>query len=430
MVNGIGPGMPAKASLLAACLLPLLSTPVTSYAKGLELTGGLDTRFTDNAKKSSDNKTSDSESRAYLRANYKSEPGRCNSSFAGTLGYSYWQQESFDNETFADMDFNGSCELANQLYWDVSNNLHDVSQDTKQNDTQSNRTRKNVFSTGPRYLWRLTNTDLINLSTRYENTEFSEPEDNDSERYTGSVAWNHLFSETFSGGLSSSYSRTELDTGAEVDVQAVNLIFSQLWTTTTLAGSVGVSKIESRIGSTTQSSDGLVGTLDITRNITPSADWFFHATRELTDRTSDFSVRFGDLELNLKDSLTVETTRVSTGINKQLSDTGSLNISLFANRTDYLETDGLEDRAGINFRYTRPIASLTKGYVALGYDYLSFQEDNRDDTIARLELGVEHQASRNLSLVGKLGHEGKGSDDPVYEYDENWVLLGVEYRFR
>lgn len=395
-----------------------------------EITLGLDTRVTDNARKASDNETSDLETRTYIRAVYQSDPGRCNVDFSGTLGYFHWLDSTFDNEGYAEVDFNGNCELADRLYWDVSNNLREVNQDSRQSNTPDNTTRKNVFSTGPRYLWRLNDRNWLNLSARYENTEFSEPEETDSERYVGTVAWDHLVSKTLTAGLSTSYSRTEFDTGAEVDVQTVRATFTKIWATTRVSGAIGVSEIETRFGSTTQTSNGLVGEIDLTRNITPNLDWYLRGARELTDRTSNFDIRFGELEFNLRDSISVETTAISTGMNQRFSDRSSLNLELYANQSDYLNSTEREDRSGLNSRYSRPVTELTTGYLALGYDYTKFQSDQADDQQLRFELGADHQASRDLSLIAKIGHERKTSDVHNREYDENWVLVGVEYRIR
>jgi len=328
------------------------------------------------------------------------------------------------------MDFQGDCELANQLYWEVDNNLREVNQDTRQSDTPENRTRKNVFSTGPRYLWRLNDTNWLNFSARYANTEYEEPEETDSERYTGSIAWNHLFSSTFTGGLSISHSETEFDYGAEVDVSSAQVTFENRWATTSLSGSVGVSEIETDYANTNQSSDGLVGQINLTRQINPSTEWYLNASRELTDRTSTLDLRFGEFEFNLRESITVENSTLATGLNKQFSDASSLNIDLYAYRSDYLESEEREDKVGINARYSRQISELTTGYLALGFDHLSYERDDSQDEVARLVLGAKHQTTRDLSLLARVGHDAKSSDVSSREYDENWVLVGLEYRLR
>lgn len=422
-------GIPAAVKVVPFIFL-VGTCPLPVFAQ-TEVVLGLDSRFSDNARKADVNEDQDLETRAYLTAGYQTSPGgRCNADFLGTMGYSYWQDETFDSESFAEMDFQGDCELANQLYWEVDNNLREVNQDARQSDTPDNRTQKNVFSTGPRYIFRLNNTNWLNFSARYANTEYDEPEETDSERYTGSIAWNHLFSTTFTGGLSFTRSKTEFDYGAQVDVSSAQVTFENRWATTSISGSVGVSDIETDYANTQQSSDGLVGQVTFSRQLNPSTEWYLNASRELTDRTSTLDLRFGEFEFNLRESITVENTVLSTGINKQYSDGSSLDIDIYAYRSDYLESEEREDKGGIDARYSRQMSELTMGYLALGYSHLTYESDDSQDEVAQIVVGVEHQATRDLSLLARVGRDTKYSDVSSREYDENWVLVGLEYRLR
>src|SRR5690606_23046548 len=113
-----------------------------------------------------------------------------------------------------------------------------------------------------------------------------------------------------------------------------------------------LSEIETDYANTNQSSDGLVGQINLTRQINPSTEWYLNASRELTDRTSTLDLRFGEFEFNLRESITVENSTLATGLNKQFSDASSLNIDLYAYRSDYLESEEREDKVGINARYS------------------------------------------------------------------------------
>lgn len=412
---------------LVAVVLTLASLPVQAQ---LQISGSQAARFTDNARKTVTNGKSDVESSTSLTATYESEPGRCNASLATTVGYSIWLNDSFDNETSASMNLDSECELATGLFWDLDNSLSEVTQDNTQSDTPANRTRKNIFSSGPRYVWRPGTLDTISLSARYENTEFDEPEETDSERSTGSIAWSHLFSQTFSGGISTGYTKTELDTGAEITVETIRVTFDKRWAVTSVSGSIGLSESETELGSTSQASDGLVGQLDVTRTLNPSANWYLKAARELTDRTSSFDLQFEEFEFNLNESATVQTTSLSTGLRKGFSDQGSLNIEVFANQSDLLETDELEESAGLNLGYSRPIRGQFSGNTSLGYRYMTFEEDQSDDEVIEAQLGLSYQASRELSVSARIGHEQKTSDVRSREYDEFWAQLSVGYRFR
>ena len=409
--------------------LAMLFMPTVALSQ-LEVTGGSSARLTDNARKAEASEKSDVESRAYLTGTYVSDPGRCSGSFGGILGYTVWQKDAFASETDAKADLVGKCELTPTLFWDLTDNLREVSQDNTQADTPANRTRKNVFRTGPRYIWRLGTADAITFDAKYENTEFSEPEESDSERYLGSVAWTHLIGRTLKAGIDAIASRAELDTGVDVDVKTIQLTAGKAWTTTSLSGALGVSEIETSAGPVTRSSDGVVGQLEVTRELNPSATWYLRGARELTDRTSSFDIRFEEFEFNLEESLTVEVSALSTGLDKVFSDRSSLNAQAFFNHTEFLETDEREKSAGVDLRYSRDLTPRLNGYTGIGFRYSTFEQDESDDETTHLELGLNYLFSRDLSAYGKLGHERKTSDVSTREFRESWLLVGIEYRIR
>lgn len=408
------------------CATLALSAPVARA--NLNLYAGQEAKYSDNARQTPDNTSDDVESRTFIRGTYLSDPGRCMASFDGLLGYSTWVDDAYASETEAYMDLLSHCDAGRGFSWSLDNNLRDVTQDTTANNTPENTTRKNLFSTGPNYVLRLGPVDALIFSARYENTEFEEPEETDSDRYRGTASWDHRFSQTFTAGLSSDYSQVDFDSGAEVDIVSVRTTASKRWATASFTGSLGVSEIETRFGNGTRSSNGLVGELDISRELNPSAEWYLSAARELTDRTSSFDIQFDRFEFDLNESLSVETTALATGLRKRFSDHSSLDIEVYANRSDQLETSDTEDNAGLELGYTRLLAERLTGSARLGYEYSSFERDQSDDELAVLELGVDYQASRELAIRGRVGHERKTSDVPSREYDENWITLGVEYR--
>ncbi len=112
------------------------------------------------------------------------------------LGYGYWHDDAFDSEVYTNGTLQGQCELARGLVWQASDTVSQVTRDNRQASTQDNQTRKNVFSTGPVYVLQLTQVDQMQFSAAYENTQFEEQEEPDSEGVTGKVAYNNTLSET------------------------------------------------------------------------------------------------------------------------------------------------------------------------------------------------------------------------------------------
>ena len=397
-------------------------------AEPLTLSGGVTSRFTDNATRSSSDKTSDAETRVNLSLGHQSDPGRCESRTAANVGYGIWHNETFDPQDYVALSFNGDCELVRGLSWTLSDNIRDVSANSRASDTPDNRTRKNVFRTGPVYSLMINPRNRVTLSAQYENTNFSEQEQTDSERYIGTAAWNHLFSQTLSGGLQFSTNQAELDTGTEIDTDTVSVLFSKSWQTTRVSGSIDVSEIESRFGGNIQSSDAVVGDLSLERDINPVTQFYIRASHELTDQTSDFDIRFDEFVFNLQETSQVEVSALDAGIARQFSDGSQLDLGVFASRSDFIESDVLEESGGVRVNYGRPLTELWSFQSGAKYQYRTY-EQSLNDEIYSVEAGLNYKLSQKLGINGRVGHNARISEASAGESRENWVSLGLNYQF-
>ncbi|MBS3804743.1 MAG: outer membrane beta-barrel protein [Oleiphilaceae bacterium] len=423
-----------------AGILMLAGLPVVTLAAPAQISVGLDNRFTDNARLTSGNEQSDIETTARVGIDWTSDPGRCNASVGGSLGYSVWLDSTFDPEARADLGAAGDCEIARGLIWEVSDNIRQVTDNTRNPDTPANRSTKNVFSTGPTYTLPLTRRDQLLLSARYQNTQFLEGNndddgqvnvnDLDSDRIIGSVSWNHLFDETTTAGINLRADRAELDNQVEIDTDTARVTFSKAWPTTQMSGAVGVSEIETTAGGVSRSSDGVVGNLSLNRQINPTADVYVDFSRELTDQTSDFDIRFGEFSFNLQETSVVEVTLLRTGLDKQFSGGSTLNLEVNTSYSDYELSDNDEERYGGSIDFTRPLVSQLDLTGGLRYSVRSFDIDDTDDEFTEVDLGLSYEASESLRLSGSVGHNRRDSDNGRREYDENWVLVGITYAFR
>jgi len=401
----------------------------TLRAEPLTLSGGLKNRFSDNVTLAPSNETSDIETRANLTLVHQTDPGRCETNTNANFAYGVWYDGTYDPETYSFLDFSGDCELARGLSWTVSDNLRDVTQNARASDTPDNRTRKNVFTTGPVYSLMLGQLDQLTVSAKYGNTEYSEPGNIDSDRYIGTASWNHTFSSTLSGGLQFSANRAELDSGVEIDTDVASLLFSKSWQATRLSGSIGVSQLESRVGANTQTSEGVVGNLSLERDINPVTQVYFRASRELTDQTSDFDIRFGDVVFNLRQTTAVEITALDAGFARQFSDASRISVGVFANRSKYLRTEEVQDSSGVSVNYSRTISELLSLQTRGSYRYRTFDSDGLSYSTYRADIGLVYQLTRDLSVDGRVGHAARESDLGASEYQENWITLGLGYQF-
>eukprot|EP00163_Fabomonas_tropica_P029972 TRINITY_DN6623_c0_g2_i1.p1 TRINITY_DN6623_c0_g2~~TRINITY_DN6623_c0_g2_i1.p1 ORF type:complete len:426 (+),score=30.27 TRINITY_DN6623_c0_g2_i1:966-2243(+) len=415
-------------TLSAVFISGITSLPVS--AEPIAYSIGLEERYTDNALQSSSGEESDLESRVNFGINYQSDPGKCNGSISGKFGYGRWLDDTYDPETYIDSDVFGDCELANNFYWDVSNRTRDVVQDSRNGTNPDNTSRKNIFSTGPRYVMRLGARDQLSFDVRYETTDYDEPDETDSDRYVGNTAWDHLFSTTLSGGLSFQVDQSEMDTGQEIDRQTANINFSKRWPATQVSGSFGASKIESTFAGTSSDNNGLVWSLFLERDLNSSSSIYLNGSHELTDQSSDFDIVFSGLVFNVQQNEAIEVTAIRAGYRNELSNGDLLEVGVGYNMTDYLVSGYDERSSEINASYIRKLTSRLQGNLSGSFGNNSYSDDDTDDQTATVSAGLKYEMSRSLSGRLELGQEEKKSDVASREYIEKWIILGLNYRFQ
>lgn len=406
----------------------LIAGAGSAVAATNSLSGGIDNRYSDNSRLAANDEQSDLETRVNLNFTHQGDPGRCSSSADMGLGYGYWHQDTVDPEVYTNGGVQGQCELAHGLVWQASDYIRQVSRDTRQANTRENRTRKNIFRTGPTYSLQLTQVDQLQFSAAYERTDFEESEP-DSDRLIGTVAYNHSFSETLQGGLSASIQRTELDTGEELDRESVSLTFNKLWVATRVSGSIGKNRLETRRGSQSVSSDGITGSFSLVRDINPTSQFTLSANRQLTDQTSTLGLRFEDFNFNLTETAAVEVTAVRVGYNTRFSDGSSLAVGLSGSRSDYVQTGNREERTGANVRYSRPVTELLSWFTNASLEHRRFEGEGSEDYLAGLSLGLDYQLTARMDVRSAIGHQQKTSDISSREYDENWIAVSLNYKF-
>jgi hypothetical protein len=425
MAEVYGSGKIRWISIGAGCLIA--AGPAMGATNSLS--GGIDNRFSDNARRASVNEQSDLETRVNLNLQHLSDPGQCTSSVDMGLGYGYWHDDTYDSEVYTNGTLQGQCELARGLVWQASNTLRHVTRDTRSADTQDNLTRKNVFRTGPVYTLELTQVDELQLSAAYERTDFEERDEPDSERVSSTVSYNHSFSDSLQGGLSASAQRTELDTGEELDRESAVVTFDKIWATTQVNGSLGVNRLETRFGSQEVSSDGVTGTFNLVREINPASQFTFNANRRLTDQTSTLGLQFEDFNFNLTETAAVEVTALRAGYNTRVSNGATFSAGLFASRSDYIQTGEREERSGVDLRYSRPVTELLSWFTDAGYQHQRFEDEGAEDDLLSLSVGLDYRLSTRMDVRSAIGHRQKTSDIESREYDENWIAVSLNYRF-
>lgn len=393
------------------------------------VTGGIDSRTSDNARKDPANEVSDTETRVNLSFLHQSDPGQCSSSADISLGYGYWHQDSFDEEIYTNGNAQGQCELAKGLVWQVADSISQVTRNSRQANTPDNRTRKNIFTTGPVYTLALTQVDQVRFAASYENTEYEESEEADGEKVSASVGYNRALTASWSAGLSARAERTELDTQEELDRESITVNTRKIWATTELAASLGYNQLETRQRNIKAESDGITGSLSLIRELNPTSDLSINISRQLTDQTSTLGVQFEDFNFNLQDSSGVEVTAINMAYDKRFAGGASFNVAASGDRSDYQASGNREQTGAVSIRASRPLTARVTVAGDATYQYVRYEVDGVDEQNTSVSLNLSYRVTPTMDLRSSIGHERKVSDDFASEYRENWIALGLNYRF-
>lgn len=393
-----------------------------------DLRVGAETRVSDNIKRRKDGSESDIELFTYTQLDYRKDvQDRCRVSAAGTFGYRTWQDESYDSQFSTNGRFFGICRLAEGFNWRLEDQVNQLTRNSRLPDTPSNETRRNVFSTGPSYTYRLTALDSFTLRGNFQNTTYGNSEDPDSNRYSGSVSYQHIFSSTLSGGVSASHSLAEYDTDLDVTTDAVSLFANKSWVTTSIDGSVGTSRVTTTSDGSEASFDGWTAELGLTRRLSPDSRFRVSARRDLSDQTSFFTVLINGFEFDLEQSVVVEVTSLSAAYIKELSERETLNISFFADQTDYVSTGQDETNVSGSIDYSRPLAARLSLLLSGGLRYQTFAETTGEYVLGKVSATLSYEFARDFYLQGAIGQNRRVDSEAQGDYVENWISGALIY---
>ena len=175
-----------------------------------------------------------------------------------------------------------------------------------------------------------------------------------------------------------------------------------------------------------------MGDLNLTRSLNSGGTLYLRASREFTDRASNYDIRFNEFTFELEESNTLEATSIETGLDKIFSNGDSLSVSAFANRSDYLGArsvaGGRRDGTGVRVGYTRQLTPKLSAVASGEYELLTYKADQADYQTTGLDLGLTYRSSRRLEWAARVGRYERDSDIETQTYDENWVQLSVDYR--
>lgn len=399
------------------------------FTEPVNLEAGVSTRFSDNIRLDDRQEKNDLETTFDVGIRHQTDPGICHSNLNANLAFLNYLDNSFDDETQVTLDWAGDCEILDRLIWRASESIRELQRNPQAANTVDERDTRNIFTTGPEYTWLLSQTDSLIFSYEVQRSQFDSQTEDDADRQITSSRWLHVYDPTLTIGLSLSADRADLDSGEEIDTNAYNLTFDKGFKATQISGSFGFSTLDNQINGTSQSTEGVVWSLRLDRQIDRATRWYFAYERELTDSTSNQDLQIAGLTFNFTQTNAIELTHYETGLTHAFADTSALSLVLAREEQSFLASGFNENTNRARLAYSRPVAQRITLDTGLSYRQNTFDIDNTEDDIYDLDLGVNWQYTRPLLFTGRIGVSQKNSDVENREYTEHWISLGVRYAY-
>ena len=425
----VAPGKTLSGALGAILLMVPMAV---AWAEPATVDVFANTRYSDNINKNQQNPQTEYEHRVGIGINKTAVGGPCEGDASGEVAFIHYQEETNDDEVTGLLDLNGQCQPNPWFRWNARNTLRDVRSDAAAPDSPANRERRNVFATGPTFIWPITPRDELSLDLEYQMTRFQESTVDDTDRYTATSRWTRLFTRQLQGGLFASYSDIDIRrTNEELTQEEVGAFFQYergqgLW-----SGEIGNTWLTSEQGPFEQRTSALTGNLRYAHQWTPDTGGFIGVRRQLTDASTDLDLEIPGLDFNLRETTAVEVTAVNAGLQQAWTQRTDSSLEVAWTESQYQRSGVREERytanADTNHRFTEQLT----GNWRLGYDREDFDIGKVLFHTYRTSIGLDYQRTRALSFDAAVGYEKRdieGADGN--RYDEAWVLLGVRYNLR
>jgi hypothetical protein len=365
-----------------------------------------------------------------------------------------YQDNTYDDETAK----NGSALLnlelvEDMLNWKVANTTNYSQVSSKGEDTEDNRTNRNMFSTGPELLLPLGKVDLLTARALYQDIRFDNNVDSsDNERLDGSLDWSHFLADQ--RRVSIGVSREEVDfderTNNDYDKDRYYVGFASEAGYLTYDFVIGKDKVKPDFGEDTDGDFRQIGVV-----YTNSDHSFaFHHDNQLTDSTVGLSaysifaaqginpdaVKFFDengreietSDINFELAQVVERTRNELSYSSPDYNGVQFSAVVYKDEQDYKDSLNDEHSRGydlsVNYKMTESLR------FSLGYNNEKTEFDDEpllgEDEEERWRLGVVYDLNKEWSVnAWYIRDEQTNDTDSTREYDENRVAIGLRYSF-
>jgi len=400
-----------------------------AHALEFEPSVGAGFAYTDNADLVHENEEDDIVGIGYLGATLSEDSGPLRFDVNSAVTYQKYLDDTVGDQTYFNLDSSAEWEqVRGRLYWDASNFFTQRKIDSLEAERTSNLQNTNVFTLGPRMLFRPSEAHSVSVNPQYRNFYYQDS-DTDNQQYGLSANWLYQMRPTMQVGLDGSVNAVDYDD----EDRNPNTVSSNIHAV--FSGAGPHSSYTVNLGGTHVSRDEF----DSTSGFTGDATWL----RELTGHSSlrlYLASQLTNASDNLLDSQTtpdngsfgseqingdVVRDNIMTLVYRRTDDTFNTTIRAQAQDLDYKESP--DDRriyelsADLNYRVSPLVDAGLRGL----YRYLDEDGTNRTDKEYRVTGTISYSMSRDLRSEFAVRYQNKSSDLKIDEYNETAVFIGL-----
>ena len=421
-----------KAVVIAACIASSAMGSGIASAAGLEYEVSALVGQSDNITRVSDNEQDETISGVGLKFSLFQDSSRIKADVVGDIAYNDYLDDTYDSEVLGNLGANATFALVPEhLNWAISDHFGQVLVDPFTAPTPDNREDLNYFTTGPDVIFAFGSRTQLQLGARYGDTAY-EDQPFDSSMLMAQIGLTRELSNASSFGFMASQSQVEYDDAAlngDYDQTEAFLRYSMEGARTTLEGDLGYTLLDR--DALTDEEDGVLMRLTFSRKIGSHSVLKLTGGHEFASSGSAFASDQAGGDIG------VETSPIRQTIQPFTNEYASLGWTITGRRTEIsLETawgeHTYQDGDDLNQTLVTFGASARRDITAalslsLGYDFSKsdFEVDG-DYSDQLVELSLDWQVSRFLSLSLVADHYDRNSDLTGGDYTENrfWLSLG------
>lgn len=430
--------------------------PAISSALDYTLNAFTEVEYDDNAARFAINERSELRTAVGADLGVQHESQQTLVDLAYSVEYSDYDSNRLEDNTL----FIGSGNLLwrpspDRFEWSLHHDRRDRLSDLRERDIQDNRETREVVTTGPRFIAKLSKVDRVSLAVKYsdisfkgaDNTAIAES-DGDSERQLASLNWSHAVSNVTNFGVGYNFSTTEYDNDSpDLDVQQYFVTYASQLASGEYSIYLGGNSAK-REGQSTV--DGPLAQVNWLREFGEQS-----VSARFVHQISDSSVGIGIdgqaiQELNRAvettnainqddfDSFDVIDTLEQTSANITYNNNGLCNVCRLRigygyDKKDFetLTTRNKENDA-YSARFAYDVNSQLTTSVFVNYQPVEYKDAavKRDDENYRSGIQATWSASERLSVLSTITYTERKSNLDENEFESLASMVSLNYRVR